>query len=223
MKLLQKISNKKYLAVVFSATIFSLSLILYFITQTSAQNITVKPLEESSIFPAQIEQSKLLIENKIIEKTSPTPGIPVRIKIPKIKVSSLIESLGLTIDGAVDSPLGPENAGWWNGGPTPGAMGNAIIDGHSGWKDNIPAIFDSLDKLEKGDKIYITSSTGITTIFSVSKLKTYGKDDPALDVFTSTDDKSHLNLITCTGIWDNVAKGRDSRIVVFADLVEIKK
>ncbi len=223
MKLFQKKYNKISLVVILSTIVFFLSFILYFIIQTPAQNTIVKPVEKSIVLPVQTEQAKVLEETSINKQDTIIPGIPVQIKIPRIKVDSIIESMGLTPDGEVDSPLGPKNAGWWNGGPIPGTIGSAIIDGHSGWKDNIPAIFDSLDKLEKGDKIYVISDTGITTIFSVSKLKIYGKDDVALDVFTSTDNKSHLNLITCTGIWDNVAKGRDSRIVVFADLIEIKK
>lgn len=222
MKLFQKISNKKSLIIVFSTAIFFLSFISYFTMQTFAQNIIIKPVKKSVVLPVQIEQTKFLKETLIIKQAALIPGIPVRIKIPKIKVNALVENMGLTLDGAVDSPIGPSDAGWWNGGPIPGAIGNAIIDGHSGWKNNTPAAFDNLKNLKKGDKIYVTSSTGINTIFIISKLKIYGKNDAALDVFTSTDGKSHLNLITCTGIWNNIAKGRDSRLVVFADL-EIKK
>jgi len=42
----------------------------------------------------------------------------------------------------------------------------------------------------------------------------------ATDVFTSSDGKAHLNLITCDGIWDKNAAQYSERLVVFADRVE---
>jgi LPXTG-site transpeptidase (sortase) family protein len=206
MKLFQKILNKKYKIIIFLIIIFFLIFISYFAIRTSAKNITVTPIEKSDVLPVQEKQTTLISE------------IPIRIKIPKIGVDALVENLGLTKDGMVNSPVSPVNVGWWNGGPIPGAIGNAVIDGHSGWKDNIPAVFDNLKDLQNGDEIYVTNNSGITTTFVINKLKIYGKNDKALDVFISTDDKSHLNLITCTGIWNNIVEGRDSRLVVFADL-----
>lgn len=146
--------------------------------------------------------------------------LPARIKIPAIKINTIIEHIGLTQDGAVGSPIGSDNVAWFNKGPIPGLIGNAIINGHSGWKNNIPAVFDNLEELKIGDKIYIENEAGITVVFMVKKLKIYNKNDMALDVFNSSDNKSHLNLITCTGLWNIIENGRENRIVVFADLVE---
>ncbi len=201
MKLLKIKSNKKI--AIGTIILFFFSFIFYFTLQTSAQNISVLPTKKSAVVSTQVVKV--------------APGLPVRIKIPKIKVNALVEHVGLTLDGAVDSPLGPKNAAWFNEGPVPGDKGNAIFDGHSGWKNKIPAVFDNLKKLKKGDKIYVTSNTGVTTTFIVNKLKVYDRNDAALDVFSSTDDGSHLNLITCSGTWNSVEKGRNSRIVVFAD------
>jgi LPXTG-site transpeptidase (sortase) family protein len=149
-----------------------------------------------------------------------SPKNPINIKIPAIGVDAAVESTGLTSDGAVGSPLGPINTAWFNMGPIPGAIGSAIIDGHSGWKDNVSAVFDDLNKLKIGDRIYIEDGTGRVFVFEVKKLKTYHKNDIALDVFWSKDNKSHLNLITCSGEWNIAEDGRDDRIVVFADLIE---
>lgn len=144
--------------------------------------------------------------------------LPSRISIPSLKIDAKIEHLGLTKDGAVDSPVGPDNVGWFNKGPIPGEIGNAIMDGHSGWKNNIPAVFDNLKELKAGDKIDVENGSGSTITFVVTKLKIYSKDDAALDVFNSTDGKAHLNLITCTGTWNTLENGRESRMVVFTDL-----
>ncbi len=142
--------------------------------------------------------------------------LPVRLKIPAIKVDAAIESVGLTKDGAVDAPSGPKNAGWFSLGAHPGEIGSAIIDGHSGWKKG-PAVFDTLYKLKKGDKIYVEDETGGTIIFIVREIRKYNPKADAVEVFSSDDGQAHLNLITCTGFWNKIAKSHSQRLVVFTD------
>lgn len=144
-------------------------------------------------------------------------NIPVRIKIPSININAPIESVGFTIDGAVDTPKGPINAAWFNQWPRPGEKGSSIITGHSGWKNGIPAVFDNLYKLQKGDKIYIEDQKGTIVAFIVREIKKYKPTEDAVDVFESSDGLAHLNLITCTGIWDSLQKSRSDRLVVFSD------
>ncbi|MHB0978345.1 MAG: class F sortase [Minisyncoccota bacterium] len=143
-------------------------------------------------------------------------GPPLNLKIPKIAVDTLIEQVGLTREGDVDSPDGPTNTAWYNLGPRPGEIGNSVIVGHFGWKNNTPAVFDNLSKLEKGDKIYVEDDQGIITTFIVNEIKTYDSKDNASDVFNSNDNKSHLNLITCKGVWNEKNKGYSERLVVFS-------
>ncbi len=144
-------------------------------------------------------------------------GLPTRIKIPTIGVDAHLEYVGLTSAGAIDAPKEPANAAWYDLGPRPGENGNAIIDGHYGWKNQIPAVFDSLHKVQIGDKIYIQDKNGNSITFLVKKIKIYGKNDDASSVFNSSDGKSHLNLITCGGIWDALSKSYSNRLVIFGD------
>ncbi|MCE9585316.1 class F sortase [Candidatus Nomurabacteria bacterium] len=146
-----------------------------------------------------------------------TSSIPINIKIPKINVNTNIESVGILSDGAMGVPNSPENTAWFNLGVIPGDIGSAVIDGHSGWKDNIPAIFDDLYKLKKGDKIYITNDKGIVNTFVVTKTKIYKSNEDTTSVFIPNDKISHLNLITCTGIWNSVEKSHTDRLVIFSD------
>lgn len=234
MNLLKKIPKKQFLIIIATTFIFCFSFVSYFVVKISAQNILATSIKKSLV---ATPTSKTSVQNNSvvpIKKSLATTyiskiktALPIRIKIPKLKINATIESIGLTADGSVDSPVGPNNAGWYNLGPIPGAIGSAIIDGHSGWKNNIPAIFDNLKDLKPGYKIYVENSDGTVTTFIVKKLKIYDKNDPALDVFISNDNKAHLNLITCTGVWDNVSKGRLSRVVVFSDveqsIVSVKK
>lgn len=146
-----------------------------------------------------------------------SPRTPVRLRIPTMNVDASIESLGLASDGTMAVPKGPDNVAWYSLGTRPGNVGSAVIAGHSGWKDDIPAVFDNLNQLKKGDKIYVTDEHGTITNFVVSGTKTYDPNADASLVFNSSDGKSHLNLITCSGAWDSFSQSSSKRLVIFAD------
>lgn len=143
--------------------------------------------------------------------------LPVRLIIPSIKVDAAVEYLGIASDGTMDVPKGPADVAWFNLGPYPGENGSAVIAGHSGWKEGKKAVFDNLYKLHKGDKIYIKNKKGIDTIFVVREFRNYDQNADASVVFSSSDGKSHLNFITCEGVWNEKEKGRPNRLVVFTD------
>ena len=143
--------------------------------------------------------------------------LPIRLTIPRIKVAASFESVGLVSDGSMAVPVGPADVAWFNLGPEPGEIGSAVVAGHSGWKNGIPAVFDNLYKLQKGDKIYVENAKGIQTTFIVREIKKYDPKANAQNVFSSSDGQAHLNLVTCTGIWNVINKSRSNRLVVFAD------
>jgi LPXTG-site transpeptidase (sortase) family protein len=147
------------------------------------------------------------------------PGLPSRLKIPKINVDAPVEGLGLTPQGDLDIPKGIGNTGWFNAGPRPGMVGSAVIDGHFGLAHNKPAVFDELNSLQKGDLLYVQDGKDVTYRFVVSELRSYSPEDDANAVFRSTDGRAHLNLITCEGKWSESHKSYSARLVVFADLV----
>ena len=143
--------------------------------------------------------------------------LPVRLKIPKIGIDTVVEHVGLTKGRALDVPKGPSNVAWFALGPLPGEVGSAVIDGHSGYKNNRPAVFDNLHKLKKGDKIYVENSEGVIITFVVRELRSYGNKEDSSDVFGSNDKASHLNLITCAGDWNPLTQTHSDRLVVFTD------
>ena len=144
-------------------------------------------------------------------------GLPVRLKIPVINVDTAVTSVGLTSDGAMDVPKDPAEVAWYNLGSRPGVIGSAVIAGHYDWINNIPAVFNNLHELRKGDKIFVEDEKGVITTFVVREIRTYSKDDIAFDVFGSDDGKAHLNLVTCTGVWNKLNKQYSERLVVFTD------
>lgn len=143
--------------------------------------------------------------------------LPIRLRIPKINVNAAIEHVGLTPEGAMDAPAGPDGTGWYQFGPRPGENGSAVIAGHSSWKNDIPAVFDDLYKLQPGDKIYVEDGRGVLTTFTVREIRVYNPTADAAEVFSSNDGKSYFNLITCTGTWDNVKRSSSERLVVFTN------
>jgi sortase A len=170
--------------------------------------------------PQYLTDSKLVIsiESIVLPKIE-GPGVPIRLNIPQINVNAVIERVGLTAAGAMDVPKGPADTAWFDLGPRPGEKGSAVISGHYGWKNGIPAAFDDLHKLQKGDKIFVGDEKGATTTFMVREMRMYDQNADATDVFGSNDGQVHLNLITCEGVWDSVKKSYSNRLVVFTDKI----
>src|SRR5680860_619839 len=142
----------------------------------------------------------------------------MRLKIPKIKVDALVESVGIIANGEMGVPRGSNNVAWFNLGPNPGEIGSAVIDGHYGiWRDGKPAVFNDLTKLKIGDEILIEDGNGSTTTFTIRGFKSLNDDEDATSIFTSSDGKAHLNLITCSGEFDKISKSYPSRLVILSD------
>jgi len=201
------------LAVILSGLIFFLALFLYLISLNSSKSRSSLPISYIDITSDGEIKNTVAFSSQEQEAI----GLPVRLKIPSINIDAPIEHMGLTSDGAMDVPKDPFNVAWFNLGPRPGEKGSAVIAGHYGWKNNTSAVFDNLYKLIVGDKIYIEDEKGVITTFVVHEIQTYDKDDATLDVFMSDDDKSHLNLITCTGVWNKAEKIYSKRLVVFTN------
>lgn len=154
-------------------------------------------------------------EIELAEESLPTFS-SMRLLIPKLDIDAPVQQVGLTSEGAMDAPQGPNNTGWFKLGVKPGEIGSAVIDGHSGW-DEVPAVFDDLDQLVAGDKVSVEDKHGTVISFVVREVQTYAADQSTDAVFTSSDGIAHLNLITCGGLWDEAKQSYSDRIVVFTD------
>jgi len=147
-------------------------------------------------------------------------GIPSKLTIPTIGVDGVIYAVGMAADGTMDIRKDPKETAWYSPGPRPGEKGSAVIAGHYGWDKGVGSIFNNLHTLKQGDEVSVDDDKGNTHHFIVRESRSY---DPAADataVFKSTDDKSHLNLITCEGNWSEDRQTYSQRLVVFTDLKE---
>ncbi len=217
------------LVVLFSSAIFFYSNIEK-PTETANAVLTVEPelAKEEEIVEVKAAASIAVAtvaepaKEPVVPKVQPSnppssTSAPQRLKIPSIGVNAFVEQMGLTSQGAMDAPAGPDNAGWYKLGTKPGEVGSAVIDGHSGWKGDIPAIFDNLGNVQVGDKIYVENGDGNTVTFVVRRIKEYPFNADAGEIFHSNDGLSHLNLITCAGTWNDISRSSSMRLVVFAD------
>jgi LPXTG-site transpeptidase (sortase) family protein len=202
MNLSKTLSRRTLLLVIFTGLALCLTLIWFFVLRNSNQNGSAAPFPKAAV-PAKHEPARY--------------GLPVRLKIPAINVDAAVEYVGLTSLGDLDVPKDPANTGWYSLGPRPGEIGSSVIDGHFGYRDNIPAVFDNLYKLLPGDKLYVEDKKGTAAIFVVRESRSYDPQADASDVFKSKDGLAHLNLITCEGTWNNAQKSFSNRLVVFAD------
>lgn len=144
-------------------------------------------------------------------------AVPVRLKIPEIKVDAPMEGVGLTATGAMDVPSNQDGVAWYELGERPGEVGSAVISGHYGWKNNIGSVFDRLHELKPGDKVYSEDDQGVITTFVVRESRIYDLKADTVEIFKSDDGKAHLNLITCAGVWNVDKQMYSNRLVVFTD------
>ncbi|PPK97191.1 sortase family protein [Kineococcus xinjiangensis] len=151
----------------------------------------------------------------------PAAPPPRHLRIPAIGVSADLITVGLTADGALEVPSGPDydSPAWYRDSATPGSIGAALIEGHVDSHDDGPSVFYHLGRLVPGDLIEVTGEDGVVRAFSVEGVRTYPKADfPALDVYGITDHPA-LRLITCGGEFDRDSGHYRDNVVVFARAV----
>lgn len=184
---------------------------------TTSQDMTITKIVEAAT------TSPNVVNNINVQPILPS-GLPVRLKIPKINVDAGFQYNGLTPDGTMEIPNNIFDIGLFTGSPLPGEKGNSIITGHvaqiRGGVMTKPGVFSALNELLAGDKLYVINDKGESVTFVVRESRLYDPVADATDVFASTDDKSHLNIITCEGIWNPAQLSYSKRLVIFTDVVQ---
>ena len=145
---------------------------------------------------------------------------PVAVSIPRIGVRSTLVDLGLD-DGVMEVPEDPAKAGWFTRGPTPGALGPAVITGHVTW--NGPAVFHRLGTLRRGDQVTVTREDGKTAVFTVSGVDRFSKSRFPTRAVYGAIDHAGLRLITCGGTYDAARHKYLDNVVVFARLTAVRE
>jgi len=115
----------------------------------------------------------------VVTRSEPLVSIG-RIAVPKLYLDwELYEGLA---DSTLDA--GPSH---WPGSAMPGELGNVVVIAH---RVDLHHVFRHIDRLQPGDEITFTSSTGNTVTYSVTGSKQVGRTDFSMleqsEAFTAT-------------------------------------
>jgi hypothetical protein len=143
------------------------------------------------------------------------PARPVRVIIPAIGVRAPIIRLGLNRDHTLQTPTNFAQAGWWSGGPRPGAPGAAVVVGHVDSKSG-PGAFYALRSLRRDDIIKIVGANGRTQRFVVQRLQSFAKAKFPTKLVYGPTRRPRLRLITCGGAFDTATGHYLDNTIVFA-------
>ena len=159
-------------------------------------------------------------------ETRPDPGMlyevpanqPRRIIIPSLGVDGFVQAVGLTDENAIDVPSNIHVAGWYNGSAEVGQDGLSIIDGHvSGYYSD--GIFVRLAELKVGENFQIEMGDSSIIVFEVTDSRDVSAEEANNALFEATNDRQ-LNLITCSGEFDDNSESYANRHIVFASRVQ---
>jgi hypothetical protein len=161
--------------------------------------------------PAQVSASHSVALAPPAQAEVPTAP-PVQILIAELNVHRAVEAVGVGPSGVIDLPVNLWNAGWYNGGPVPGAPGDSVIEGHAGYPGQ-PLIFGKLAMLQPGAQVVVVLADGSRQLFLVNSMSTVpvGTAPPG---FAEPYGLPRLTLITCTGYFNQDTYSYSSRLVV---------
>jgi LPXTG-site transpeptidase (sortase) family protein len=142
---------------------------------------------------------------------------PVQLLIPVLNVHRPVEPVGVSRYGVMNLPSNGWNAGWYRGGPVPGAPGDAVIEGHAGYPDQ-PMLFGKLGSLRRGDQIIVVLADKSRRLFEVVSMTSVavGVAPPGMG---DANGSPRLTLVTCTGSFDANTFSYSQRLVVQASYV----
>lgn len=143
--------------------------------------------------------------------------MPTYLEIPAIRLQTSIELVKVLENGQMDVPKAFDRVGILAPWILPGEKGNAVISGHVDHRTG-PAVFFNLKKLKAGDQILIKGQEGQKLTFVVQSVESFLTDEAPLERIFGDSDKSHLNLITCTGKYNRKTQDHTHRLVVFSEL-----
>jgi sortase (surface protein transpeptidase) len=141
---------------------------------------------------------------------------PSRLLIPRIGVNASIEARGLDAGRNMETPNDFHNVAWYDLGPTPGAPGNALINGHVDWWTGA-AVFTRLRELRAGDTVIVLRGDGTRLSFRVTGRTTVSAGARVASLFAPSP-VARLTLITCAGVWDPRILTDTQRLLVSAVL-----
>jgi sortase A len=185
--------------------------------QVLSDNTVQEPAAAVSSNDSSPDSNTSSVVGALDTQSAHASGLPATLIIPKIKLNTHIQIVGINKAGNMDVPNNLTDVAWYKYGPRPGEPGNAVIDGHFNTDSQKPAVFWNLRNLQIGDDVYVVDDQQKKIHFQVIGKEVFNaKSAPRGEIFGTTS-ATHLNLITCS-FNDSDARYTD-RLVVFTELV----
>lgn len=173
------------------------------------------PVHEFDLVSALTETPEAAVATVTEVPPEPTPapfdGKVTRLKIPRFKVDSLVEEIGLKANNELDVPHNPHNSGWYTPYSKPGFDGNAVFSAHVDYWPDIRGPFYNLKSAEPDDEIVIQMENGEEYHYRVIRKKRYDVATiPMGDLIWPKDrpaGKQWVTLITCGGDFVSATPG----------------
>ncbi|MCX6727270.1 MAG: class F sortase [Candidatus Saccharibacteria bacterium] len=145
------------------------------------------------------------------------PTRPRYVRIAKIGVAARVMPQTTTKSGALKAPGNVNDAGWFTSSSKPGEGGAMLLDGHVAGPTQ-RGVFYNIKKLVAGDVIEVERGDGTVFRYKVVKSNTTDVADTDMSdaLISAETGKQGLNLITCTGTYDEKSGEYNQRIIVFA-------
>ncbi len=146
------------------------------------------------------------------------PVRPVAVRLAGIAVEAPVLPVGVDANNQFAVPAA-DTVGWYQHSSSPGAPGASVLAAHVDYGGRPGAFFD-LAKLQPGDGIEVEMEDGSVQLYQVTATHSYDKSElPATELFRK-DGEPVLQLITCGGTFDPVAKSYEANVVVTAEPLE---
>ena len=143
---------------------------------------------------------------------------PVLVRVPSAGIRSSLLTVGLNSDHTIEVPTTAAQAAWYRLGPTPGALGPAVILGHVD-STHGRGVFYQLGALRPGQTIEVTRADLSVAHFRIDAVNSYRKDQFPTQAVYGPINYAGLRLITCGGQFNNTTHHYESNTVVFASLI----
>jgi sortase (surface protein transpeptidase) len=145
-------------------------------------------------------------------------AVPVRLRIPALRVDSRVERLGQQTDGTIAVPGRTDVAGWYEYGPRPGQPGPAVILGHVDSREG-PGIFIGLSRVKAGTTVRIDRADGSSVTFRITSVSRVPKVQFPTDLVYAPTLDATLRLVTCGGSFDRSRGSYRDNVIAYAQRV----
>jgi sortase A len=173
-------------------------------TTLAAATSTAPPATETTVSGAAPTPTTTMPADVPAARPVPDLGKGVaRLEIPRIGVNRIV------VEGATAGDL-TKGPGHFPETPLPGQLGNAAIAGH---RTTHLAPFFSLEKMQQGDEIIVTTLNG-RYVYQVTGSEEVAPEDYAAVIPTTDVTKATLTLVTCTPRYTAT-----NRLIIHSELV----